>query len=174
MTSLGPIRPEPMVHVAYAGRSNADVPPAVQAARNAASARSTVAASAAATTTSMGGGRSGAGAGIAGRSSTGSMGSSGSSTVTSTGRTFAASATAAAAQPLAPANGGGSETTRPTVATENRNFQATFDYSPQGPKEMQLTKNDLVTVLDRSHKEWWKVQRGMKKGMVPANYLKPV
>lgn len=39
---------------------------------------------------------------------------------------------------------------------------------------MQLTKNDLVTVLDRSHKEWWKVQRGMKKGMVPANYLKPV
>ena len=39
---------------------------------------------------------------------------------------------------------------------------------------MQLTKNDIVTVLDRSHKEWWKVQRGMKKGMVPANYLKPV
>lgn len=67
-----------------------------------------------------------------------------------------------------------SEMTSPKPSAESRNYQAMYDYAPILPKEMQLTKNDIVTVLDKSHKDWWKVQRGAEKGMVPANYLKPI
>lgn len=87
---------------------------------------------------------------------------------------FEAAKQAAAAAKVEAEERANSEMASPKPSAESRNYQATYDYAPQGPKEMQLTKNDIVTVLDKSHKDWWKVQRGAEKGMVPANYLKPI
>lgn len=199
----GIIRPTSIVHMEYAGRAKAPVPPTVAAARNKAAARTS------------GGGGGGSGGGGGGGTTSGSSSSSSSSTAiggagrggaysssssapasragsaasvaTSAGTlargSVAPAATSVSSMPRSSASAGNaaqvraapnSTATRPAVAAESRNYQATYDYAPQGPKEMQLTKNDIVTVLDKSHKEWWKVQRGAKKGMVPANYLKPV
>jgi len=198
----GIIRPTSIVHMEYAGRAKAPVPPTVAAARNKAAARTS------------GGGGGGSGGGGGGASSGSSSSSSSSTAIGGAGRggaysssssapasragsaasvatsagtlargSAAPAATSVSSMPRSSASAGSaaqvraapnSTATRPAVAAESRNYQATYDYAPQGPKEMQLTKNDIVTVLDKSHKEWWKVQRGAKKGMVPANYLKPV
>jgi hypothetical protein len=94
-----------------------------------------------------------------------SSSSEGGTSIISSARSGASAAPSTAAAAAAPA---------PAAADSQTHYQAAFDYAPQGMKEMGLTKGDIVKVLDKSHTDWWKVQLGGRKGMVPSNYLSPL
>lgn len=50
---------------------------------------------------------------------------------------------------------------------------AQFDYSAQAADELSLQKGCVVEVTDDSDSGWWEGKYGGKKGIFPANYVKP-
>lgn len=51
---------------------------------------------------------------------------------------------------------------------------AKYNYEPQRQDELQLTRGDTVTVLERSSDGWWKGQINSNIGWFPSNYVDPM
>ncbi|PRD31047.1 UNVERIFIED_CONTAM: drk [Trichonephila clavipes] len=51
--------------------------------------------------------------------------------------------------------------------------QAMYDFKPQENGELELHRGDIITVLNRSDKNWWKGKIGTRKGIFPATYVVP-
>jgi actin cytoskeleton-regulatory complex protein PAN1 len=48
---------------------------------------------------------------------------------------------------------------------------ALYDYAAASPEEFDLQAEAIVTVVDRSDENWWKIERDGRIGLVPATYL---
>lgn len=48
-----------------------------------------------------------------------------------------------------------------------------YDFKPQETGELELHRGDIITVLNRSDKNWWKGRIGQRKGIFPATYVVP-
>lgn len=51
--------------------------------------------------------------------------------------------------------------------------QAMYDFKPQETGELELHRGDIIAVLNRSDKNWWKGKIGQRKGIFPATYVVP-
>ncbi|GIX98586.1 growth factor receptor-bound protein 2 [Caerostris extrusa] len=51
--------------------------------------------------------------------------------------------------------------------------QAMYDFKPQENGELELRRGDIITVLNRSDKNWWRGKIGARKGIFPAIYVVP-
>lgn len=52
-------------------------------------------------------------------------------------------------------------------------MQAMYDFKPQETGELELHRGDIIQVLNRSDKNWWKGRIGQRKGIFPATYVVP-
>lgn len=50
---------------------------------------------------------------------------------------------------------------------------AKYNYEPQRPDELALTRGDMVTVVERSSDGWWKGEINGQVGWFPSNYVDP-
>ncbi|XP_023929927.1 spectrin alpha chain-like isoform X4 [Lingula anatina] len=51
---------------------------------------------------------------------------------------------------------------------------ALYDYTEKSPREVSMKKGDVLTLLNSSNKDWWKVEVNDRQGFVPAAYVKKV
>ncbi|VDO11703.1 unnamed protein product, partial [Brugia timori] len=51
---------------------------------------------------------------------------------------------------------------------------ALYDYTEKSPREVSIKKGDVITLLNSSNKDWWKVEVNDRQGFVPAAYVKKV
>ncbi|VDM22258.1 unnamed protein product, partial [Wuchereria bancrofti] len=51
---------------------------------------------------------------------------------------------------------------------------ALYDYTEKSPREVSIKKGDIITLLNSSNKDWWKVEVNDRQGFVPAAYVKKV
>ena len=49
-----------------------------------------------------------------------------------------------------------------------------YDYQEKSPREVSMKKNDVLTLLNSNHRDWWKVEINDRHGFVPAAYVKKV
>ncbi|XP_062606729.1 spectrin alpha chain-like isoform X6 [Saccostrea cucullata] len=49
---------------------------------------------------------------------------------------------------------------------------ALYDYSEKSPREVSMKKGDVLTLLNSTNKDWWKVEVNDRQGFVPAAYVK--
>ncbi|XP_048876599.1 spectrin alpha chain, non-erythrocytic 1-like isoform X2 [Brienomyrus brachyistius] len=49
---------------------------------------------------------------------------------------------------------------------------ALYDYQEKSPREVTMKKGDILTLLNSSNKDWWKVEVNDRQGFVPAAYVK--
>ncbi|KAL3872184.1 hypothetical protein ACJMK2_040130 [Sinanodonta woodiana] len=49
---------------------------------------------------------------------------------------------------------------------------ALYDYTEKSPREVSMKKGDILTLLNSSNKDWWKVEVNDRQGFVPAAYVK--
>lgn len=49
---------------------------------------------------------------------------------------------------------------------------ALYDYQEKSPREVSMKKGDVLTLLNSSNKDWWKVEVNDRQGFVPAAYVK--
>uniref|UniRef100_UPI003F7787AD Spectrin alpha chain, non-erythrocytic 1 n=1 Tax=Gallus gallus TaxID=9031 RepID=UPI003F7787AD len=47
-----------------------------------------------------------------------------------------------------------------------------YDYQEKSPREVTVKKGDILTLLNSTNKDWWKVEFNDRQGFVPAAYLK--
>ena len=50
--------------------------------------------------------------------------------------------------------------------------EASFDFEPQDSGELRLRQGDIITVLDKCDKNWWKGSCNGQVGMFPVPYVK--
>ena len=51
---------------------------------------------------------------------------------------------------------------------------AVYDYQEKSPREVSMKKGDVLTLLNSSNKDWWKVEVNDRQGFVPAAYVKKI
>lgn len=51
---------------------------------------------------------------------------------------------------------------------------ALYDYSEKSPREVSMKKGDILTLLNSTNKDWWKVEVHDRQGFVPASYVKKI
>ena len=51
---------------------------------------------------------------------------------------------------------------------------ALYDYQEKNPREVSMKKGDVLTLLNSSNKDWWKVEVNDRQGFVPAAYVKKI
>ncbi|CAH1785763.1 unnamed protein product [Owenia fusiformis] len=51
---------------------------------------------------------------------------------------------------------------------------ALYDYAEKSPREVSMKKGDVLTLLNSSNKDWWKVEVNDRQGFVPAAYVKKI
>ncbi|CAI4227013.1 unnamed protein product [Auanema sp. JU1783] len=51
---------------------------------------------------------------------------------------------------------------------------ALYDYLEKSPREVSMKKGDVLTLLNASNKDWWKVEVNDRQGFVPAAYVKRI
>ncbi|VDO47598.1 unnamed protein product [Onchocerca flexuosa] len=51
---------------------------------------------------------------------------------------------------------------------------ALYDYTEKSPREVSIKKGDVISLLNSSNKDWWKVEVNDRQGFVPAAYVKKV
>ena len=51
---------------------------------------------------------------------------------------------------------------------------ALYDYVEKSPREVSMRKNDVLTLLNATNKDWWKVEVNDRQGFVPAAYVKKI
>ncbi|CAD5229447.1 unnamed protein product [Bursaphelenchus okinawaensis] len=51
---------------------------------------------------------------------------------------------------------------------------ALYDYTEKSPREVSMKKGDVLTLLNATNKDWWKVEVNDRQGFVPASYVKKV
>uniref|UniRef100_A0A1I8B6Y0 Spectrin alpha chain n=1 Tax=Meloidogyne hapla TaxID=6305 RepID=A0A1I8B6Y0_MELHA len=49
---------------------------------------------------------------------------------------------------------------------------ALYEYTEKSPREVSMKKGDVLTLLNSSNKDWWKVEVQDRQGFVPAAYVK--
>uniref|UniRef100_A0A8C9TFL8 Spectrin alpha, non-erythrocytic 1 n=1 Tax=Scleropages formosus TaxID=113540 RepID=A0A8C9TFL8_SCLFO len=49
---------------------------------------------------------------------------------------------------------------------------ALYDYQEKSPREVTMKKGDVLTLLNSTNKDWWKVEVNDRQGFVPATYVK--
>nr|5IHI_A Chain A, Spectrin alpha chain, non-erythrocytic 1 [Gallus gallus] len=49
---------------------------------------------------------------------------------------------------------------------------ALYDYQEKSPREVTMKKGDILTLLNSTNKDWWKVEGNGRQGFVPAAYVK--
>ncbi|KAH7638391.1 alpha spectrin [Dermatophagoides farinae] len=49
---------------------------------------------------------------------------------------------------------------------------ALYDYAEKSPREVSMKKGDVLTLLNASNKDWWKVEINDRQGFVPAAYVR--
>ncbi|GFO16769.1 spectrin alpha chain [Plakobranchus ocellatus] len=49
---------------------------------------------------------------------------------------------------------------------------ALYDYTEKSPREVSMKKGDVLTLLNSTIKDWWKVEVNDRQGLVPAAYVK--
>jgi len=49
---------------------------------------------------------------------------------------------------------------------------ALYDYTERSPREVSMKKGDMLTLLNSTKAEWWKVEVNDRQGLVPAAYVK--
>nr|2F2V_A Chain A, Spectrin alpha chain, brain [Gallus gallus] len=49
---------------------------------------------------------------------------------------------------------------------------ALYDYQEKSPREVTMKKGDILTLLNSTNKDWWKVEVNDRQGFVPAGYVK--
>ncbi|XP_052259701.1 spectrin alpha chain-like isoform X3 [Dreissena polymorpha] len=49
---------------------------------------------------------------------------------------------------------------------------ALYDYLEKSPRETSIKKGDVLTLLNSTNKDWWKVEVNDRQGFVPAAYVK--
>nr|1H8K_A Chain A, SPECTRIN ALPHA CHAIN [Gallus gallus] len=47
-----------------------------------------------------------------------------------------------------------------------------YDYQEKSPREVTVKKGDILTLLNSTNKDWWKVEVDDRQGFIPAAYLK--
>nr|1E6G_A Chain A, SPECTRIN ALPHA CHAIN [Gallus gallus] len=47
-----------------------------------------------------------------------------------------------------------------------------YDYQEKSPRELTIKKGDILTLLNSTNKDWWKVEVNDRQGFIPAAYLK--
>nr|1E7O_A Chain A, SPECTRIN ALPHA CHAIN [Gallus gallus] len=47
-----------------------------------------------------------------------------------------------------------------------------YDYQEKSPRELTVKKGDILTLLNSTNKDWWKIEVNDRQGFVPAAYLK--
>nr|XP_032800960.1 spectrin alpha chain, non-erythrocytic 1 isoform X8 [Petromyzon marinus] len=47
-----------------------------------------------------------------------------------------------------------------------------YDYQEKSPREVTMKKGDVLTLLNSTNKDWWKVEVNDRQGFVPAAYVK--
>ncbi|XP_067134094.1 spectrin alpha chain-like isoform X2 [Centruroides vittatus] len=61
----------------------------------------------------------------------------------------------------------------PTVDDSGKEFViALYDYIEKRPREVSMKKDDVLTLLNSNHKDWWKVEINDRQGFVPSAYVK--
>lgn len=66
---------------------------------------------------------------------------------------------------------------RETPIIDDRSKQcvvALYEYKEKSPREVSMKKGDILTLLNSSNKDWWKVEVNDRQGFVPAVYVKKV
>lgn len=71
--------------------------------------------------------------------------------------------TASIAQPVA-------QPAAPDLATATR-VRALHNFEPAAAGELAFEKGDVIKVVDRTHKDWWKGQLKGRTGIFPVNYV---
>lgn len=51
---------------------------------------------------------------------------------------------------------------------------ALYDYQEKTAREVSMQKGDILTLLNSSNKDWWKVETNDRQGFVPAAYVKRI
>uniref|UniRef100_A0A7E4VTH7 Spectrin alpha chain n=1 Tax=Panagrellus redivivus TaxID=6233 RepID=A0A7E4VTH7_PANRE len=51
---------------------------------------------------------------------------------------------------------------------------ALYDYVEKSPREVSIKKGEILTLLNSSNKDWWKVEVNDRQGFVPAAYVKRI
>ena len=51
---------------------------------------------------------------------------------------------------------------------------ALYDFVEQSPRDVSVKKGDVLTLLNATNKDWWKVEVNDRQGFVPANYVKRI
>ncbi len=51
---------------------------------------------------------------------------------------------------------------------------ALYDYQEKAPRDVSMRKGEILTLLNSSSKDWWKVEINDRQGFVPAAYLKKI
>lgn len=49
---------------------------------------------------------------------------------------------------------------------------ALYDYAEKSPREVSMKKGEVLTLLNSTNKDWWKVEVNDRQGFVPAAYVK--
>ncbi|KAI6173416.1 Spectrin protein 1 [Aphelenchoides besseyi] len=49
---------------------------------------------------------------------------------------------------------------------------ALYDYSEKSPREVSMKKGDILTLLNSTNRDWWKVEVNDRQGFVPASYVR--
>uniref|UniRef100_UPI003F7783E3 Spectrin alpha chain, non-erythrocytic 1 n=1 Tax=Gallus gallus TaxID=9031 RepID=UPI003F7783E3 len=47
-----------------------------------------------------------------------------------------------------------------------------YDYQEKSPREVTMKKGDIVTLLNSTNKDWWKIEVNDRQGFIPAAYVK--
>ena len=48
------------------------------------------------------------------------------------------------------------------------------DYEEQNPREMSVQKGDILTLLNSTNRDWWKVESDDRQGFVPSSHVQKV
>ncbi|KAH6867742.1 hypothetical protein BKA70DRAFT_1132639 [Coprinopsis sp. MPI-PUGE-AT-0042] len=82
-----------------------------------------------------------------------------------------APSTVAPTQPPPSTNDATSPTTTSGIITRVR---ALHTFEPSEPGELAFDKGDIIKVVDRGYKDWWRGQLKGRTGIFPVNYVEPM
>jgi signal transducing adaptor molecule len=76
-----------------------------------------------------------------------------------------------AAQPAVAASVKAPPSTQPSVPKPASRVRALHKFEPTEPGELGFEKGDVIKVVDRGYKDWWRGQLRGKTGIFPVNYV---
>lgn len=52
--------------------------------------------------------------------------------------------------------------------------EAIYDYEEKNPREISLQKGQILTLLNSTNREWWKVESDDRQGFVPSSCVRKI